>query len=57
MSLFAELTGSVNAVSPGRTTMRNYDLPLVIATSILVGIGILMVYSAAIALADGPRAN
>lgn len=57
MSLFAELTGSVNAVSPGRTTMRNYDLPLVIATSILVGLGILMVYSAAIALADGPRAG
>lgn len=57
MSLFAELTGSVNAVSPSRTTMRNYDLPLVIATSILVGLGILMVYSAAIALADGPRAN
>jgi cell division protein FtsW len=57
MSLFAELTGSVNAVSPGRTTMRNYDLPLVVATSILVGLGILMVYSAAIALADGPRAN
>lgn len=56
MSLFAELTASVNAVSPGRTTMRNYDLPLVIATSILVGLGILMVYSAAIALADGPRA-
>jgi cell division protein FtsW len=57
MSLFAELTGSVNAVSPSRTTMRNYDLSLVIATSILVGLGILMVYSAAIALADGPRAN
>lgn len=57
MSLFAELTGSVNAVSPGRTTMRNYDLPLVIATSILIGLGILMVYSAAIALADGPRAG
>jgi len=57
MSLFAELTGSVNAVSPGRTTMRNYDLPLVIATSILVGLGILMVYSAAIALVDGPRAG
>jgi len=56
MSLLSELTASVNAVSPGRTTMRNYDLPLVIATSILVGMGILMVYSAAIALADGPRA-
>ena len=55
MSLFAELTNSVNAVRPTRTTMRNYDLPLVVATSLLVAIGILMVYSAAIALADGPR--
>lgn len=55
MSLLSEMTASVNAVSPSRTTMRNYDLPLVIATSILVGMGILMVYSAAIALADGPR--
>ena len=55
MSLFADLTNSVNAVRPTRTTMRNYDLPLVVATSLLVAIGILMVYSAAIALADGPR--
>jgi cell division protein FtsW len=35
--------------------MRNYDLPLVVATSLLVAIGMLMVYSAAIALADGPK--
>jgi cell division protein FtsW len=35
--------------------MRNYDLVLIVASAILVGIGILMVYSAAIALADGPR--
>ena len=55
MSLFAELTASVNAVPPGRTAMRNYDLVLIVASAILVGIGILMVYSAAIALADGPR--
>ena len=55
MSLFAELTNSVNAVRPGRTTMRNYDLPLVVASTILVAMGILMVYSASIALADGPR--
>ena len=55
MSLFAELTNSVNAVRPGRTTMRNYDLPLVVASTILVARGILMVYSASIALADGPR--
>ena len=55
MSLFAELTNSVNAVRPGRTTMRNYDLPLVVASLTLVAIGLLMVYSASIALADGPR--
>ncbi len=55
MSLFAELTNSVNAVRPGRTTMRNYDLPLVVASTILVAMGMLMVYSASIALVDGPR--
>lgn len=55
MSLFAELTNSVNAVRPGRTTMRNYDLPLVVAATILVAMGMLMVYSASIALVDGPR--
>ena len=55
MSLFAELTNSVNAVRPGRTTMRNYDLPLIVASLTLVAIGLLMVYSASIALADGPR--
>ena len=55
MSLFAELTNSVNAVRPGRTTMRNYDLPLVVASTILVAMGMLMVYSASIALVDGPK--
>ena len=55
MSLFAELTNSVNAVRPGRTMMRNYDLSLVIASTILVSMGMLMVYSASIALVDGPR--
>ena len=53
MSLFAELTASVNAVRPGRTRMRNFDLPLVIAASTLLLLGLLMVYSASIALADG----
>ena len=43
MSLFAELTNSVNAVRPGRTTMRSYDLPLAIASTTLVAIGLLMV--------------
>ena len=36
MSLFAELTGSVNAVRPGRTRMRNVDLALVVASTTLL---------------------
>jgi len=55
MSLFSELTSSVNAVRPGRTRMRNYDAPLVLASTTLLVLGLLMVYSASIALADGPR--
>jgi cell division protein FtsW len=55
MSLFADLTSSVNAVRPGRTTMRNYDISIIIAAGALVLFGLLMVYSASIALADGPR--
>lgn len=55
MSLFAELTSSLNAVPPGRTRMRNYDAPLVLASTTLLLFGLLMVYSASIALADGPR--
>ena len=55
MSLFADLTTSVNAVRPGRTRMRNYDAPLVLAATTLLLLGLLMVYSASIALADGPR--
>ncbi len=55
MSLFADLTSGVNAVRPGRTTMSNFDLGLLVATGALVLFGLLMVYSASIALADGPR--
>lgn len=55
MSLIADLTSSVNAVRPGRTTMRSFDLPLLIAAGTLVLFGLLMVYSASIGLADGPR--
>jgi cell division protein FtsW len=55
MSLFAELTQSVNAIKPGRTTMRNYDLPLVVAVGVLLCFGLVMVYSASIALADGNK--
>lgn len=55
MSLIADLTTSVNAVRPGRTRMRNFDAPLVLAATTLLLLGLLMVYSASIALADGPR--
>lgn len=55
MSLFAELTSGVNAVRPGRTAMPNFDLSVIVAASALVLFGLLMVYSASIALADGPR--
>ena len=48
-------TASVNAVRPGRTQMRNFDLPLVLAATALLMLGLLMVYSASIALGDGPR--
>src|SRR5690606_33615110 len=52
---FANLTEGVNAVRPGRTTMRQFDLLLVISAASLALFGVLMVYSASIALADGPR--
>ncbi|TAM90011.1 MAG: putative lipid II flippase FtsW [Candidimonas sp.] len=55
MSLFAELTSGINTVRPGRTTMRGFDLSLVIVATALVLFGLLMVYSASIGLADGPR--
>lgn len=55
MSVFGELTTGVNAVRPGRTTMPGVDFGLIIAVSTLVLFGLLMVYSASIALADGPR--
>ncbi len=54
MSLF-DLTSSVNAVRPGRTTMPNFDVAVLIASGALLAFGLLMVYSASIALADGPR--
>src|SRR5690606_38125311 len=55
MSLFADLTSSVNAVRPGRTTMPSFVFAVIIASAALVLFGLLMVYSASIALADGPR--
>lgn len=55
MSLFAELTAGVNAVRPGRTTMPPLDIMLLASALALALFGLLMVYSASIALADGPR--
>ncbi len=55
MSVFADLTAGVNVVKPGRTTMPAFDLMLIAATLGLLLFGLLMVYSASIALADGPR--
>jgi len=46
---------SVNAIRPGRAHMAAIDPALVIASAALLMLGLLMVYSASIALADGPR--
>jgi len=48
-------TDSVNAVRPGRAHMASLDPALIIAGVALLMLGLLMVYSASIALADGPR--
>lgn len=55
MSLLPDFGTGVNAVRPGRTSMPLFDLPLVVANTSLLLFGLLMVYSASIALADGPR--
>ncbi|HET8596632.1 MAG TPA: putative lipid II flippase FtsW [Castellaniella sp.] len=55
MSVLADLSASLNSVRPGRTTMPVVDVSLIVAVSALVLFGLLMVYSASIALADGPR--
>lgn len=55
MRIFADLTSGVNAVRPGRTRMPTIDVALLVVVSTLVLFGLLMVYSASIALADGPR--
>jgi cell division protein FtsW len=55
MSLFADLTSSVNAVRPGRTRMLDYDAQLVVAALSLLLFGVVMVYSASVALPDSPK--
>lgn len=55
MSVLTDLGSAVNAVRPGRTRMPSFDLGVVCVALALVLFGLLMVYSASIALADGPR--
>jgi cell division protein FtsW len=55
MSLFAELSNSVNAVRPSRTRMLNYDAALVVSAAALLLMGLVMVYSASVTLADSPK--
>src|SRR5690606_1905813 len=47
--------GGVNAVRPGRTRILDYDPALLTVVIATVLYGLVMVYSASIALADGPR--
>ncbi|GGX27522.1 putative lipid II flippase FtsW [Pigmentiphaga litoralis] len=55
MSLFAELSNGVNAVRPSRTRMLNYDAALVVSAAALLLMGLVMVYSASVTLADSPK--
>ncbi len=55
MSLMADLSVGFQGGRQGRTTMPMVDVSLVVAVTALVLFGLLMVYSASIALADGPR--
>ncbi|MDN5843511.1 MAG: putative lipid II flippase FtsW [Alcaligenaceae bacterium] len=55
MSVFGELTSGINTVRTGRSAMPAVDVGMIIAVSTLVLFGLLMVYSASIALSDGPR--
>ncbi|NLC35777.1 MAG: putative lipid II flippase FtsW [Alcaligenaceae bacterium] len=56
MSLFSGLSGSgAGTVRQGRTSMPLVDGALIVVCATLALFGLLMVYSASIALADGPR--
>jgi len=55
MSLFTELTAGVNAVRPGRTHLPAFDGSMALCVAALVVLGLLMVYSASIALPDSAR--
>ncbi len=55
MSVLGHISQSINGSRPARSAMPIIDVGLLIAVSGLVLFGLLMVYSASIALADGPR--
>lgn len=55
MSLISDLAGGINTVRPGRTSMPSFDFSVLAVSLALAMFGLLMVYSASIALADGPR--
>jgi len=49
------LRDATTAVKPTRSKMMSYDQPLLWAVMVLVTLGLVMVYSASIALPDGPK--
>jgi cell division protein FtsW len=49
------LRDAATAVKPTRSRMMEYDQPLLWAVLLLVALGLVMVYSASIALPDGPK--
>lgn len=53
--MLGSLSNTFSAPRTKRSTMPSVDISLLVATSALVLFGLLMVYSASIALADGPR--
>lgn len=55
MSLLSSLSLKMGATRPGRTALPAFDMTLLSAAVVLAAFGLLMVYSASIALADGPR--
>lgn len=49
------LRDATTVIKPTRSSMTEYDQPLLWAILLLVALGLVMVYSASIALPDGPK--
>src|SRR4051812_43096786 len=49
------ISSAVNGVKPARSRMLDYDYSLLWVTIALLGLGIVMVYSASIAMPDSPK--